>query len=182
MNKDIIPTSEIKMPTNASRINLSETIKTNYGCKNCEWKYMGKCPFNLNITESLKEGICPEREEHLKQYYRGPIPKQGESIEPAMTIFEADYNQGLAQQIMQQDFTAMMIYERKLETEHLDEEERIVLERKIRARRKNWEKLWEKLRKFQEHRIDRETPKVNVNVNKTITPSDVATLLKQVRD
>ena len=176
----IIPEAEIKMPTNAERISLSETIKANYGCKNCEWRYTGKCPHGLKPGEAIPEGICKKREEHLKQYYRGPIPRPGDKIEPAMTIFEADYNQGLAQQIMQSDFTAMMMFERKLENPNIDETEKARLESQLRNRRKQWERLWKKLREFQEKRIDRETPKeVNMTVKK-ISPADVASLLKTI--
>lgn len=168
------------MPVNAKKINLSETIKTNYGCKNCEWRFTGRCSYGVKPGESLARGICDEREEHLKQYYRGPLPTDADSVEPAMTQFEADYNQGLAQEILHKDFTAMMMLEKKLEDPLISEEEKTRVSSRLRSRRKAWEKLWKELRNFQERRIDRETPKVNLNVNKTITPSDVATLLKTI--
>lgn len=182
MNKEvtIIPDTQIKLPVNAKKINLSETIKMNYGCKNCEWRYTGNCPHGLKPGEALKKGICDQREEHLKQYYRGVLPTDTKSVEPHMTQFEADYNQGLAQEILHRDFTTMMLFEKQLEDPDINDEEKLKITSQLRSRRKSWEKLWEKLRKFQEQRIDRETPKVNVNVNKTITPADVATLLKTV--
>ena len=180
MSRPVIPSSEIKMPVNASRIVLSDSIRVNYGCKNCEWRFTGQCRFGVKPGESLPEGICSDREDHLKQYYRGVLPSEGSSVEPGMTQFEADYNQGLAQQVLHSDFAAMMVLERKLESSGLSVDERSRFESLLRSRRKSWEQLWVKLRKFQEQRIDRETPKVSVSVSRSISPSDVAGLLKLV--
>jgi len=191
----LIPYASSLVPDQVKRVSLPAGVVFSYGCRGCEWKGTSMCKagFPWGSSNTLKEGVCPERAVYLKGFYRG------EHDTPNFTQWESDYNQGVAQKQLQQ----MLEQGENLRKQALVIESAIAqMEadgtapdddnlKKHRAQhnatmkqhtriQENWFQLWKSIRNLQETRLTREAPKkVEVTHRDAVSISDFQNMIKR---
>lgn len=150
-----------------------------YGCHNCEWRGTKMCPFNIERGKGAKKvrhpnGICLMRINYLKNFYRGVKER------PTFTEWVNDYNQGVAQLQLQDDWVKLKQVEEKLsEYEHTafmsdeEKEDRDALQALSSKIRFEWFSLWQELMKFDDKRLDRDAPKKLEVTHTNLSLSDI---------
>lgn len=160
------------LPTQATRL---------YGCHNCEWKSTVLCPFGFKKGKGQKHnyhnnGLCEMRRNYLLSFYRG------EAKRPKFTEWQLDYNQGVAQLQLHEDFKKIKFIEKKLselEKNPSKEEERNDMRRVMLDYRENWFKLWKALVEEDDRRIDRDKPKKIMVGQVYMTLTDIHRIMSQ---
>lgn len=190
-----VPYSTALLPKVLQDASLPGGVEFTYGCRNCEWKGLGMCPYGLNgwndkILEP--EGICDERRAYLKGFYRG------EKRDMTFTEWEADYNQGVAQKAFQQSYKRLEILRGEIDEQNKNIErmrsEGVApdeddfkkaqkhlkfLMKRFENEREFWHRLWKDLRNFQETRLNREAPKkVEVTHKDSLSLNDIHRVMR----
>lgn len=170
---------------------LPEGVEHNYGCKTCEWKLMNICPHKFREEhEATPAGICEERQNYLKGFYRG------NKTEPNFTEWESDFLQGKGIETLQMDEYTIKLINEKLAAEEVklrmeqDEVERerirdiiFRLGRRLEYTKNLWQKQWQALRNLQELRLNREAPrKLEITHKQDITIDDFNKLMRRTNE
>jgi hypothetical protein len=147
---------------------LPSSAKRLFGCLHCEWRNSSLCPFGFRTGKGHhtkdnchRNGICKDRTNWLLSFSRGYKKR------PTYTEWKDDFNDAMAQVVMNEDYHNLKVKESELKDldkqyEEMSKEDRKKVHRLERQRdkaRRDWQYLWSELRKYAGHKIDRETPK-----------------------
>lgn len=200
VNKDGSPAlnllSGYPLPNEGTALVLPVTAQRMYGCSNCEWKIVGLCPHDFQKGKGFKEknnchpkGICMERINYLLSF------THGEEKRPSFYKWQLDFNKGLAQIQMNEEFAKLKLIESKLQ-EALSSYDKAVEAGDVDAikdarrylnhvsgmkcqLRNDWFNLWDKLTKLDDAQVDRETPKkVDITTRDSIPLSRIHEIMR----
>jgi len=159
---------------------LPQQAYTLYGCNSCEWKGSVACPYNIKKWDvrPIANNICPARIDYLKNFMRS---KRYKSFER----FQLDINKGLMNQESMDSYMSLQMLKREYDKikDTLDEELNLKWINEINVARNDWFKAIGMVNKFEDKQVERDTPKkTEVNIRKTLTPSDLNRVLNMNDD
>lgn len=188
MKKEIVPAEKKEVIVDKNYPHIKYEGKARYipsqtkrlqGCINCEWRGTQMCPFGFKRGSGIKlrknihdNGICKMRENYLLGFYRG------EKEKPSFTEWVMDYNQGIAQMQLQEDFKKLKEYEIEI-SKLTDKEEKEDMATAMMNHREGWFKLWKSLMDFDDKRVERETPKKIEVKHESMSLSDIHRVMKE---
>lgn len=171
---------------------LPKKVLRVHGCLGCEWK--GKkdkhrqplCPFDFRLkTNTTGIGTCPRRAVYLLRFANDP-----ENIK-SYTEWQRSYNNSIAQTENMNDM--MEIEDLRNDIDRLKEDLEVLTDPdEIKSRKKQikdkqtelyyartrWEGLVDKVMKYSDKKLDRETAKKIDLTSKSIKPSDIAAAIR----
>jgi len=195
------------IPSESNASYLPQQVTNHYGCINCEWKTLGRCPFGFRygvrataVDNNHPNGICVDRRNYLASFV------VGESRGPHLTFaqWHRDFLMGKAAHQEQFDFaevqdlyairSQLMMEVTQLESAYKDDmspaTKKVLDETKIKLkqldkmttkRRGEWQSLWREVTGFQEKQLDRNTPKkVETTITNKLTPEDIHDMVRDV--
>lgn len=164
---------------------LPNTAKLNYGCMHCEWKKFANCPHGYKTGKGFElkrnvhtAGICKARINYLLSFSRGY------SKRPSYTLWRRDFNAGMADVKLKEDWYKLNEVENELLTleEKKDPEDKKLiqeLETKRRTLRGEWQTLWKDLIDMDDKQIGRETvKKIEVEQRKSMNLNDIHSVMR----
>ena len=170
-------------------ISLPVQVTISFGCHNNDWRLKWSCPYGGEGEPEHPVGLCPEREQFLKNLYGG------KEKNPSYAQWLESYNHFMMNHMQNKEWKRLYKIsddleklERKLSrAKKKDDNEEVVKSLEIevhritklyRGAKAMWMELTREVNKTIQNTLTRETPKKLDITKRVVTPGDVSKLMR----